>query len=705
MNEKQIQLARKMLARKRYRTFEVRAGHLDDDDKDKDKTGRMRFVASSNEPVETFVMTEDFMGRAFEVLSHKEEDVDLKRLRKSGHLLLDHQTSGMDANLGRIMKADVDGKRLTVDVKFNDENPVAERIEKEMKSGMRPNVSIGFRRDDSSAKMVREKDGIPVFEFGFEPFEVSSVLVPADITVGAGRSEKELLYRELGLDIDNETHSELAEELLREMKERPFAGSLEAEAEQKNLHIEGDDKQTIPLLMIDNNDGVKTRSAGNELEADSNTSIEEQRMSTENNKESAPAVTVGANMDVERKRSDAIFTMGREDNQLDLAIKANHEGWTVEKYMLEARILSKTDRKVDIVDQPNIDENQQKDLDVRKALRAYIESEDSSEVDELGREVAKAHGISTRKNALYIPLNIPLLRRTDFPNLSKRAHATSPSADGGALVGTEFLAIAPSLFEDSVAAKIGVRFITAQNLLQVPRFDSNMPVTWVAEESAISLDSGSFTTVTLAPNQLVAAVPITTFLGSAVDGAYSPADAILDNIVAGLAEGVEAAIFQGGGGAEPTGLLNDTGITAVTSGSNADLELYGRLWQAVRDNSARGTGPFVVGADVYRAGVENPALTGGTDRPTITTDPSGQFSGLTDYGRVTDSQHLPAISALYGTFNNVLAATFGVMEIRRDESVRLLNGEDVLFGRIFFDTVATQPGQLSKASASVDLTP
>ena len=155
MNTKQLELAHKAMAKVRYRNLDVEIKALHDPEEDEEK-GRISFSASSNEPVETFIFTEDFMGRALEVLSHKEGDMDLTRFNKgTGHFILDHNPRGLDTNLGIIENASVDGKKLNVDVKFNKFNPDAERVENEMKGGQRPNISIGFVRDNESAKMIR----------------------------------------------------------------------------------------------------------------------------------------------------------------------------------------------------------------------------------------------------------------------------------------------------------------------------------------------------------------------------------------------------------------------------------------------------------------------------------------------------------------------------------------------------------------------
>ena len=698
MNTKQLELAHKAMAKVRYRNLDVEIKALHDPEEDEEK-GRISFSASSNEPVETFIFTEDFMGRALEVLSHKEGDMDLTRFNKgTGHFILDHNPRGLDTNLGIIENASVDGKKLNVDVKFNKFNPDAERVENEMKGGQRPNISIGFVRDNESAKMIRtdKKTGLPVFEFKSAIHEVSSVLIPADISVGVGReSDEELLYRELGLDSENEIHNELASALLKEMNgETKIDETVSGEALIKKgkmlkaladrLGTENDDNSNEGLLI------VETKSAGDST-ADAD-SFKETVMSEQKQDESTVVeATAGADLELAKKDNAEAIELCRSQDNLEMALEVSQKNWSLEYTKGKLFDAAQTKREIEGYTPREVGQKEQKELNLNVAMRNFVASaagKGGSPVNDLGREIAIACGINPRPDAMYIPINRNLTTLVDV--------------DGGNIVGTDFRPLAESLFDETVAAQVGVVFDQVSSTQQIPRWDNNNVATWVAEDSAIGLTTGSLSIVTANPNQLVSHVPITPFLGVAVDGAYDPINATLDNMVESLKDQAETAIWQGTGTEQPLGLLNDSSVAGIVSGTAADNALYGALWETVRDNAHRGAGPFVVSSDVYRAGVDNAALANGTDRATITVS-AGVAS--TDYGRVVDSQHLPALSAVYGSFNAVLAANFGVIEIRRDQSMQAANGLDVLIARMFFDVVVTNPGKLSKSDGEVDLTP
>jgi len=737
MNKRQKELARKLLNHKRQRVFTITETRAAGSDK-KEKASRIRFSASSTQPVLAFVETEDFFGLGYEVLSHKAEEMDIARLREGGHFLLDHNQMGIDNNLGRIRDAELDGERLNVEVEFNPHNPAAERVRDEILSDFRPNVSIGYQRKDETGRAIGVRDGKPVVEYDSELYEVSSVLIPADMSVGVGRDAEDFIYREFNLDRDKKTHQALAERLLKEYDvsdeevdideildeldeeersegKRPFAGyadfddcvsknqdkknpeaycgAIQAQAEKG---LEDDEKQKS-LIVIDDE---QSRSAEDEPEADSKLTEEQTRMSERNDK-TAPetSVSVGTDLAAERARVNEINRLGREDNQFELTVKAINEGWDVNRFKAELHDVAKTGRKVDIVDQPNIDDQQSRELDLRQAVYSWIKDKDSSPVDELGREIAKDRGIATKRDALYIPIYVPMANARSWQS---RVLQTSPAAQGGALVGTEFYPLAPALFDGQATNRVGVQFHDVRNQVQVPRWLTNMPAGFVGEGSTITPDSGSFSTDTATPHQVVAAVGITPHLGMALDGTYSPVDAVLANMVRSIRTVAERSFWSGSAAAEPGGLVNNANIT-LGAAASGNLDAYLELWsdlKAVADTIP--AAPFVVSPDVFAYGVQTPGLTGGSDVATITTMGAGAYDGMTGLGPVVVSGHLPNQTICGGDWSQALYFTFGVIEMRTSD-VQILSGNDLLIARMFVDNVLQEPRSLAAITGSVSI--
>ena len=119
-----------------------------------------------------------------EILSHESEAADLSRLNDSAPLLFNHNP---DRVIGVVERAyiDDDKRRGYVRVRFS-RNPFAQEVLGDVKDGVLRNVSFGYSID----KMEERGNGDFVAT-AWSPYEVSVVSVPADASVGIGRSLEE----------------------------------------------------------------------------------------------------------------------------------------------------------------------------------------------------------------------------------------------------------------------------------------------------------------------------------------------------------------------------------------------------------------------------------------------------------------------------------------------------------------------------------
>ena len=119
-----------------------------------------------------------------EVLSHDAGAVVLKRLQDGAPLLVNHET---DDQVGVIESVSIDADRRGRAVVRFGRSDRAEEIFRDVQDGIRKHVSVGYMIHD--AKLTEERDGEEVWTItSWEPFEISIVPVPADISVGVGRS-------------------------------------------------------------------------------------------------------------------------------------------------------------------------------------------------------------------------------------------------------------------------------------------------------------------------------------------------------------------------------------------------------------------------------------------------------------------------------------------------------------------------------------
>jgi len=119
-----------------------------------------------------------------EILSHESEAADLSRLNDSAPLLFNHNP---DRVIGVVERAYIDGdkRRGYARVRFS-RNPFAQEVLGDVKDGVLRNVSFGYSID----KMEERGNGDFVAT-AWSPYEVSVVSVPADASVGIGRSLEE----------------------------------------------------------------------------------------------------------------------------------------------------------------------------------------------------------------------------------------------------------------------------------------------------------------------------------------------------------------------------------------------------------------------------------------------------------------------------------------------------------------------------------
>lgn len=171
-----------------YRTVDLsRASYIDEENR------RVRISVSSEEPVE----------RSFgkEILSHRAEDIDMTFM-DSGNapLLMDHN---MTKQIGVIeeFRLDEAAKRTTAVVRFG-KSELAREAFQDVVDGIKSNISVGY----SITKMERQSDKEhgEYFRASFKPVEASIVSVPADLSVGVGRSATELNKKQVTLKMENE---------------------------------------------------------------------------------------------------------------------------------------------------------------------------------------------------------------------------------------------------------------------------------------------------------------------------------------------------------------------------------------------------------------------------------------------------------------------------------------------------------------------
>jgi len=133
----------------------------------------IEFPFSSEYPVERY------FGK--EVLSHDERSADLGRLNDGAPLLFNHDPNKV---VGVVERAWIDGKKKRgyAKVKFS-RNAFAQEVLADVRDGVLRNVSFGYAINE-----MEQRGSGDFVATSWAPYEVSVVSIPADPTVGVGRS-------------------------------------------------------------------------------------------------------------------------------------------------------------------------------------------------------------------------------------------------------------------------------------------------------------------------------------------------------------------------------------------------------------------------------------------------------------------------------------------------------------------------------------
>ena len=119
----------------------------------------------------------------YEILEHSESAVDLSRFNDGAQVLFNHDR---DQYIGVIEKAWLDGGKLYCKIIF-DTHDLAEKLFQSVKAGIIRNVSIGYEIQEM--KLTEQRDNIDYYTITrWLGHEMSLVTIPADASVGVGRS-------------------------------------------------------------------------------------------------------------------------------------------------------------------------------------------------------------------------------------------------------------------------------------------------------------------------------------------------------------------------------------------------------------------------------------------------------------------------------------------------------------------------------------
>lgn len=480
-----------------YRSLPAEVSNVDDENRTVDLT------FSSEAPVG------QYFGR--EILSHKPGDVDLSRLNDGAALLYNHNRNDLR---GVVEKAHIgNDKRGHATVRFS-RSPAGEQAFQDVKDKVLRGVSVGYRV--KNMKQTGGDKANPEFTVDkWQPYEISLAPVPADNSVGVGRS-------------DPAEEQEVTVEFLQTTVTREEPGQMNVTT-------------TVPAQPV-NVDAARNEAAA-----------------------------------AERARINCITAMGDKFNQREMARKMIEDGTSLDAArtaVLEA-IGSRQEPVSDITGAAgfvDLSVKEQKSYSFCRALLAASgrDWKDAGLELEVSNEIAKRSGRGGTEG-FFLPVNLKFGVDGVRATSATAYGATIGTSGAGSLIQTTLLA---GSFIDVLRAKAKVISLGATMLsglvgnIAIPRQDSQTATYWVNPEGADLTESEAiFDQILLSPKTLGARSQYTRQL--LMQATPDIEMLVRNDLTAVMALAIDAACIAGTGtNGQPLGILNTAGIGSVALGAN-----------------------------------------------------------------------------------------------------------------------------------------
>jgi HK97 family phage major capsid protein/HK97 family phage prohead protease len=203
-----------------------------------DDTARtVRLSISSDEPY----LRRDFFGDDYyEILDHSPAGIKTDRLAAGTALLFNHNKS---QHLGRNLSFENDGHKITVVSKFSRSANAEERF-KDVLDGILVDASVGYQVLDAE-ELDKTIDGVPCYKVQWEVLEHSLVTVPADFSVGVGRSNTPAFINQ------RQKHMETPETETADINQRQENGRTAEQEKERIREIHAIGKRGAPADEIE----------------------------------------------------------------------------------------------------------------------------------------------------------------------------------------------------------------------------------------------------------------------------------------------------------------------------------------------------------------------------------------------------------------------------------------------------------------------
>lgn len=607
---------------------------------------RLSFSASSETPVEQFFGTE--------ILSHDASAIRMDRIKRGAvPLLFNHDWNDP---IGMVDGAVLRDRRLLADAHLFATDRARE-VAAMVEGGLR-NVSISYQLHE-----MEPVDRSTFRATDWEPLEISIVTVPADPSIGIGRSaEREARP----VRIVSKFHVAAAAVKECEVQEQQIAAAGAIAEPQAGAAGVSPTMQGAPVAPA----APQARSHGSAVE-------------------------------LEAERKKAISNLCRA-NKLDERIQAHwiQSGASFEQ-IADDMVKIMSERSKLTPETPaylGMESSEVRRYSLMRALRASISNDWSKAGLELEAHKAVMGRINKAPragNSFFVPMDV----QRAIPAAGQRDMTVAGVNGSNYLVSTDNQ---PGSFVDllrnrSVALRMGAtRLSGLVGNVTIPKRTAASTAYWLADESTqITESNGTFAQISLTAKNVAALTEVSHQLMS--QSSPSVEMLVMQDLAEVVALAVDVAILRGSGNSgQPTGIVNTVGIGSVSGSSLAAAGVLEFQSDVAANNALMPGCGYVTTAAVAALLAARPELPStGTERLWK----GNLLDGTLFNFPAMSSQQMSSATMLFGHWPSVILGEWGVLELMTNPYSDFTRGLTGLRAWYTCDVAVRHPGAFSYASS------
>jgi len=617
-----------------YRSLEIREDAINDEDRS------VTLSFSSEEPGERL--------RGFEILDHEKGAARMERINTGAPLLWNHDPNDQ---IGVVDRANIgDDKRGHAVVRFG-KSQRAQEIFNDVKDRIKTLVSFGYRihqvtdtrSDNEGENSYRVTD--------WEPFEISLVSIPMDMTVGVGRAS-------------------------------------------------GNSTNVVRVADAETSTPTQTKNKEDNIMSDINKS-EASETQTRNIAEVAPQVFTPSTEDKARvrreeiKRQNGIRSLGEKFGFAEKADQAIEEGTDLESF--RRSVTESWEAPSASINHDGLNEavgmnaKELRDFSVVKAIRDIKSGGLQGLEREVSEQAARNAGVSLGGNDFFIP--------AEYGTRAAHTELSVTDNDGGGYsVATEVGGLIEKLDAQLVSAGLGATRLTGlQGNVNLPKLTGGATASWVAEEGQVSQSAQTFGQLALSPKRLSVRTLYSDQLVN--QSSLSVENVVRDDLIKREALALDLAAFDGTGSSnQPTGVTATTGIDAsVTFGGAPTYVDYVNMWSAIMaDNAPQDSLAFVTSSASIAKGLTS-TKDSGSGQFVINEAPGGGFSTMGLPVVMLNQALTVANQVLFAAWSELVIASWGSRRVTVDPFTKADYGQIAVTTTAFHDIGLRHPESFAKS--------